>query len=503
VTTTTAAQSLWLHTAPDTAYPALTGDLDVDVAVIGGGIAGLTTALMLKREGARVAVLEALRVGTGVTGNTSAKVSALQATVYTQIRSAHDSEAAAIYATASRAAVEEIAVLAADEGIECDLERRTAFTYAATEDERDSVEQEAEAAAEAGLPAQLVDDTDLPYDTFGAVRLDDQLQFHPVKYCQGLAAAVDGGGSAVHEQTRVTSVSDGSPCTLETEGGTVTAQQVVVATHYPLLDRAAYFARLEAKRSYCVAARLGATPPQGMSISAGQPTRSLRAYGDLLVVGGEGHTAGSGEATPERYERLEQFARDHFDVRELTHRWSAQDPVPYDHLPVIGRYHPRTSRLFVTSGYMKWGLTSATFGALILRDLINGRENVWAARFDPNRLTLGRTPKIAQLGAKFSADFVGDRITPAEASSVDAVPPGEGRVVRDGVGKIGVFRDDDGAVHAVSLRCTHLGCLLRYNGAERSWDCPCHGSRFDVDGNVLEGPAVSPLESLADRYLER
>jgi nitrite reductase/ring-hydroxylating ferredoxin subunit len=326
------------------------------------------------------------------------------------------------------------------------------------------------------------------------VRLDDQLQLHPVRYVQGLAAAVDGDGSVVLEQTRALSVDDGSPVRITTEHGTVSAQQVVVATHYPLLDRAAYFARLEPKRSYCIAARVTGRPPQGMSINAGSTTRSLRAYGDLLIVGGEGHTVGSGEATPERYERLEAFAREHFKVRAITHRWSAQDPVPYDHLPVIGPYVPRSSRLFVTSGYMKWGLTSATFGALILRDLIAGRENVWAQRFDPNRLSLGSTPKIAQLGAKFGVDFVGDRITPAEAASADEVAPGEGRVVRDGLGKTGVFRDEDGTVHAVSLRCTHLGCLLRFNSAERSWDCPCHGSRFDVDGAVLEGPAVDPLE---------
>jgi glycine/D-amino acid oxidase-like deaminating enzyme/nitrite reductase/ring-hydroxylating ferredoxin subunit len=494
VTTTTAAQSLWLQTAPTTDYPALAGDLDVDVAILGGGIAGLTTALMLKREGARVAVLEARRVGSGVTGNTTAKVSALQATVYSQILRSHDAEAAATYAIASRAAVEEIAVLSADEGIDCDLERRPAFTYAATEDERSSVEEEAGAAQEAGLPAVLVDDVDVPYETFGAVRLDDQLQLHPVKFLQGLAAAVDGGGSVVLEQTRALSVDDDDPCRIHTEQGTVSAQQVVVATHYPLLDRAAYFARLETRRSYCIAATLTGTPPQGMSISAGDTTRSLRSYGKALIVGGEGHTAGSGDATPERYERLEQFAREHFKVRAITHRWSAQDPVPYDHLPVIGRYHPRTSRLFVTSGYMKWGLTSATFGALILRDLISGRENVWARRFDPNRLSLSSTPKIAQLGAKFSGDFVGDRVKPAEVSSPDDVPPGEGRVVRDGLGKIGVFRDADGTVHKVSLRCTHLGCLLRFNGAEHSWDCPCHGSRFDVDGAVLEGPAVHPLQ---------
>jgi glycine/D-amino acid oxidase-like deaminating enzyme/nitrite reductase/ring-hydroxylating ferredoxin subunit len=494
VTTTTASQSLWLHTAPATDYPTLAGELDVDVAVLGGGVAGLTTALMLKREGARVAVLEAARVGTGVTGNTSAKVSALQATVYSTIRRAHGDEAAATYAIASRAAVEEVAVLVADEGIDCDLERRPAFTYAADQSESSSVEQEAHAAQAAGLPAILTGDADLPFPVARAVRLDDQLQLHPVRYVQGLAAAVDGDGSVVLEQTRALSVGDGSPCRVETEHGAVSAEQVVVATHYPLLDRAAYFARLEPKRSYCIAARVTGPSPQGMSINAGRTTRSIRSYGDLLIVGGEGHTTGSGEATPERYERLEAFAREHFKVRKVTHRWSAQDPVPYDHLPVIGRYLPRSSRLYVTSGFQKWGFTSATFGALILRDLIGGRENVWAERFDPNRLSLRSAPKLAQMNAKVGLEFVGDRLAPAEARSADEVPPGEARVVRDGLGKTGVFRDDDGAVHAVSLRCTHLGCLLRFNAAERSWDCPCHGSRFDVDGAVLEGPAVHPLD---------
>jgi nitrite reductase/ring-hydroxylating ferredoxin subunit len=271
----------------------------------------------------------------------------------------------------------------------------------------------------------------------------------------------------------------------------------VVATHYPILDRGLYFARLRAERSYCVAARVSGDLPQGMSISAGRPTRSVRSYGDLLIVAGEGHSAGSPEATPERFERLEGFARDHWGVDAITHRWSAQDPVAYDHLPVIGRYAPTSSRLWVASGFMKWGLASGTFAAMILADVLGGRENAWAARFDPNRLSLRSAHELAQLGAKFSLDFVGDRLRPAEAGSPGDVPPGEARVVRDGLGKTGVYRDESGGLHAVSLRCTHLACLLRFNAAERSWDCPCHGSRFDVDGAVLEGPAVNPLEPRA------
>lgn len=489
--TTSAEQSLWLATAPPTSHPPLAEDIDVDVAVLGGGIAGVTTALLLEQQGARVALLEADRVGRGVTGCTTAKVSALQALMYSTIRSRKGAEAAAAYAAASRAAVERVAELA--EGVDCGLARRPAFTYAAEEGERSSVEEEHAAAVEAGLPTELVDAADLPYAVHGAVRLDDQLQLHPVRYVQGLAARL----AQVCEQTRAVAVDEGSPCVVRTENGRrVRAGHVVVATHYPIFDRGLYFARLKVQRSYCVAARLR-TPgglPAGMSISAGSPTRSVREHEGLLIVGGEGHASGSAEARPERFDRLAAFAREHWDVVEVTHRWSAQDPVPYDHLPVIGPYRPGSSRLWVSSGYMKWGLTTATFGAMLLADLIGGRESAWARTFTPSRVSPRSLHEVAQLGAKFSADLVLDRVRPAEAGSADEVPRGEARVVRDGLGKVGVYRDDQGVAHAVSLRCTHMGCLLRFNAAEASWDCPCHGSRFGVDGEVLEGPAVSPLE---------
>jgi glycine/D-amino acid oxidase-like deaminating enzyme/nitrite reductase/ring-hydroxylating ferredoxin subunit len=488
--TVSARESLWLATAPPTDYPALPGDLDVDVAVLGGGIAGVTTALLLERQGARVALIEADRVGRGVTGCTTAKVSALQSLVYSKIRSRKGADAASVYATASLAAVERVSELA--DGIDCDLGRRPAFTYAAEPDERASVEDEHEAAVQAGLATELVDGPDLPYPVHGAVRLADQIQLHPVRYVQGLAAQL----SQVYERTRAVAVDEGSPCVVRTDRGDVRAEQVVVATHYPIFDRGLYFARLEPQRSYCIAARLkaGGVLPQGMSISAGATTRSLRSHEDLLIVGGEGHPAGSTDAQPERYDRLASFAREHWDVAEVTHRWSAQDPVPYDHLPVIGPYRPGSSRLWVSSGYMKWGLTTATFGALILADLVAGRDNDWAATFTPNRVSFGSLHEVAQLGVKFSTDLVIDRVKPAEVSSVDEVPAGEARVMRDGVGKTGVYRDAQDGLHAVTLRCTHMGCLLRFNAAEVSWDCPCHGSRFGVDGEVLEGPAVHPLD---------
>ena len=475
-------------------YQPLATDLEADVAVLGGGIAGLTAALLLKRDGARVAVIEAARVGRGVSGCTTAKVSALQSTMYTTITGRHGTEVASVYAEASVAGVERVATLASDEDLDCDLSRRRAYTYAAEASERESVAEEADAAERAGLPVEQVAGPDVPYPVHGAVRLAEQLQLHPVRYAQGLAAAVDGDGSKVYELTRALSVEEGNPSCVRTSRGRVHAEHVVVATHYPVFDRGLYFARLEPQRSYCLAAQLRrGRPPQDMSISAGETTRSIRSYEDLLIVGGEGHPAGSAQATQVRFDRLEAFARAHWDVESVTHRWSAQDPVPYDHLPMVGPYRPGSSRLWVTTGFMKWGLSSATFAAMILADRVAGRDNAWASTFSPTRMSLGSAHKVAKLGGKFAVDLVGDRLRPPQARSADKVPPGEARIVQDGLAKVGVYRARDGTTHAVSLRCTHMGCLLRFNAAERSWDCPCHGSRFAVDGTVLEGPAVDPL----------
>jgi nitrite reductase/ring-hydroxylating ferredoxin subunit len=313
---------------------------------------------------------------------------------------------------------------------------------------------------------------------------------------QGLAAAVDGDGSAVFEQTRVRSVHEGPPVRVETEDGvTVRAEHAVIATHFPILDRGLYFARLKPQRSYCIAVRLGSgRAPQCMPINVATPTRSLRDFDDLLIVGGEGHSPGAADARPERFEALADFAREHWDVAEVTHRWSAQDPVPYDHVPMVGPYRPGSGNLWVSTGFMKWGFSTATFAASVLADSIAGHPPEWARAFNPNRVSPRSLPEVAQLGAKFVTDMAVDRLRRPEPGTVDDVAPGQAKVLAErGQGRTGVYRDESGKVHAVSVRCTHQGCILRFNAAETSWDCPCHGSRFDVDGAVLEGPAVRPL----------
>ncbi|MDQ3764277.1 MAG: FAD-dependent oxidoreductase [Actinomycetota bacterium] len=492
--TTSAAQSLWLEAMPSSGYPRLDGDRAVDVAVLGGGIAGLTTALLLAHRGAQVAVIEANRVGGGVTGNNTAKVTALQSTVYSSLQRAHGRQAAADYAAGSAAAVRRVATLAEQQGIDCDLQRRPALTVAATESELSDVQREAEAAKQAGLPVVWTDHVDLPYPVAGAVQLDDQIALHPVRYAHGLAEVIRRAGSEVYEHTRATGLHEGTPCRVMTTSGTVSAGHVVIATHYPVFDRGGYFARLEPNRSYCIAAAVRGPLPTGMSINAGSPTRSVNTFGGLLIVGGESHPTGARGVDEQCFQRLADFARGHWDVTKISHRWSAQDPTSYDQLPVIGRYTPVSSGVYVASGFMKWGLAGGTMAAAILADLISGRQpEPWANRFSPHRVSLRSAPRLVKMNAKAGADLVVDRLLPVEVSSAAEVPPGEARVVRDGLGKVGAYREPDGTLHAVSLRCTHLGCLLRFNGAERSWDCPCHGSRFDVDGSVLEGPAVRPL----------
>ena len=494
--TTSASSSLWLAGRPGPEHGPLRGEIAADVVVVGGGIAGVTTALRLQREGVRVVLLEAVAIGSGVSGNTSAKVSALQGTTLSTIVSRHGTEAGEVYAAASASAVEDVAALAEEEKIDCGLDRRPAVTYAANPEELTAVADERDAASGAGLPVQWrEDDAGQPYPVSGAIWLRDQIGLQPVDYVRGLARAFERTGGQIYESTRVLSVDAGSPCEVRTRHGVARAGQVVIATHYPILDRGLFFARLEAQRSYCIAAEIRGGSPTAMAINAGSPTRSIQFTGSTIIIGGEGHSAGAAGVSAERFQTLERFAAEHWDLTRPVARWSAQDPIPYDHLPMIGPLVPRSKTLWVATGWAKWGLTGGTFAARILTEAILGREHEWASSFTPSRLSLGSLTRVAQLGAKFSALMAADRVTPAEVSSADEVPIGEARVVRDGLGKSGAYRDETGKLHGVSLRCTHLGCLLRFNGAERSWDCPCHGSRFDVDGAVLEGPAVHPLTS--------
>jgi glycine/D-amino acid oxidase-like deaminating enzyme/nitrite reductase/ring-hydroxylating ferredoxin subunit len=493
-------ESYWIASTPATSYGPAPAELDVDVAVLGGGIAGLSTAAALKAAGRTVAVVEAGRIVEGVTGNTTAKVTAGHGRIYAYLVEKFGEDKARLYADSQAAAIEQIAATVARDGVDCDLVRTPSYVYTEDAGELPDLEAEVEAASGLGLPVSLVKDVPLPYATAGAIRYDDQARFHPRKYLLHLAKGIAGDGSVVLEETRALDVDEGDPCVVTTTRGVLRAEHVVVATHIPFLDRGFFFAREFPVRDYVVAARIDAgKAPDGMFLSTESPTHSVRVTEDgdglLLIVGGEGHPTGRADDTAERYERLEAWARDHFGVTEFTHRWSTQDYTSTDRVPFVGRFHPGARHLWVTTAFGAWGMTNGTMSGLLLADLVTGRENAWAELYDPGRVdAVGEKVKtFVKENAAVAKHLVGGYVSPGDVASVDELGPGEAAVIRTGLTKTAAYRDESGTVHAVSARCTHLGCIVGWNAAETSWDCPCHGSRFDVDGNVLQGPAVQPL----------
>jgi glycine/D-amino acid oxidase-like deaminating enzyme/nitrite reductase/ring-hydroxylating ferredoxin subunit len=494
--------SYWMDSCPGSTYPRLSGEVRADVAVIGGGIAGLCTAYELMRRGKTVALVEAGRIAASVTGYTTAKITSLHTTIYSELVESFGEDKARLYAESQQAGLERIATLVEALGIDCDFERQASYTYVREQDQVQTIRDEAETAARLGLPASFVTETDLPFPVAGAVRFDDQAQFHPRRYLLALAEQLVAGGSQVFEQTRMLEVDDGEPSTVHCDGGTVVADDVVLATHYPVLDRGLMFARLEPHRDVVVAGLLPEGQDlQGMYISTESATHSVRVAphpdGRLLIVGGEPWKTGHEEDIEARYDKLAAWTREAFGVEEIRYRWSTQDNKTVDGVPYIGPFHPGTRHLYVAAGFRGWGMTNGALTGMLLADLIQGLESPWAELYDPRRVKpLTSAKDFVKLQVDAVKGLVGETFKPAQVDSVDEIEPGDGAIARVNGDKAAVYRDENGALHCLAPRCTHLGCIVHFNNAEKSWDCPCHGSRFDRDGNVLQGPANKPLQKL-------
>jgi glycine/D-amino acid oxidase-like deaminating enzyme/nitrite reductase/ring-hydroxylating ferredoxin subunit len=495
-------RSAWIATTTEGGFAPLDAPRRVDVAVVGAGITGLTSALMLKRGGARVAVLERHDVCGGATGNTTAKITSLHTLVYADLVARLGQERAHQYGSANQAALEHISRIVDEERVDCDFSRLPAYTYATAPSTVPSIEAEVEASLGLGLPASFTSDVELPYDVAAAVRFDHQAQFHPRRYCLALAQLVDGQGSEVFEDTAVDAVERGRPCRVVTRRGhVVEADRVVVATLLPFMNEGLFAARTEPTRSYALGIRVGeADQVKGMYISADSPTRSIRPHpfageGQFLVVGGEGHKTGHDDDTEARYRTLESWARAHFDVSSVDYRWSAQDFRTLDGVPYAGPISKWNDRVLVATGYRKWGMTNGTAAAMIVAGTILGDVPPWAAVFDSTRVNPRQSvTRFVTVQADVASRFVGDRIV-RRSDDPEHLDTGEGAVMKVNGAQVAVSRGDDGGLRYLSPVCTHLGCIVRWNSGERSWDCPCHGSRFDADGHVLEGPATSDLET--------
>jgi glycine/D-amino acid oxidase-like deaminating enzyme/nitrite reductase/ring-hydroxylating ferredoxin subunit len=492
---------LWMEGIDIRRHAPLANDLRVDVAIIGGGLTGLNTAMLLSESGANVAVIEGRRIGSGVTGHTTAKITSQHGLIYDHLLSALGTDSAFAYAQANQKALANYAGLISTHAIPCDFERREAHIYTRDTEGVAAIEKEADAARRIGFPAQLVHTLDLPFPVAAALSFPDQGQFHPLKYLQAIVALLSSRGVPIFEETWVTNVSDGSPALVRTSGGTILADAVIMANHSPSPYSFLFFTRMTPKRSYVLALEADDPLPKGMYYSTGEPHYSLRTHpaggGDLLLVGGQNHKTGHHGSSIEHYRKLESLAREHFQVRSVHSSWSTQDNVTMDRIPYIGKV-PVTKNVYLAIGFGGWGMTNAMVSAMLLTDLLSGTINDWKLLYDPARIHLRGSSKAFQQNVQYVKHVVQDHLTPGSAIDPESIGLGEGKIGTIDRRKGAVSRDADGMVQTVSATCTHMGCGLTYNDAEQSWDCPCHGSRFSNKGQVLHGPAATPLPPMSN-----
>ena len=490
-------QSYWIATASTRAFPQLSGDIEADVAVIGGGIVGVTTARMLKDRGLKVALVEARGVGEEVTGKSTAKITSQHNLALTTIARKFGEDGARLYAEANEAGLAAIVRLAGEHGIACNLERRPAFTYTLEEAEVGRIEAEAEAARRFGLPASLTRDIGLPFPVLAAMRWDEQAQFHPVKYVKGLAGTLPGDGCHVFERSRVI---DWDPRRIATAEGSVRARHVVMATHLPLGQTGLFFAENFPHTHAVIMGRAEpARVPPGMYLSVETPRHSLRGHRDeegqdWLIFTGPSFKAGHVEKQRAGFAEIEAFAERYFGV-SADYRWANEDYTPADHAPYIGWSSSIDDAYLVATGFNAWGISNGTAAAMLIADLVEGRDNPWLDLFDATRIKpLAAAAEFVVGTAGTASELLGGYLA-RKPHDPGALAPGEAAILKLDGRNVAAFRDEEGALHAVSAVCTHMGCLVGWNEVDRTWDCPCHGSRFALDGEVIHGPAVKALET--------
>ena len=498
--------SLWMATAAIPTRTPLAADARADVCVVGAGIAGLTCAYILARAGSSVVVLDDGAIAGGETARTTAHlVNALDDRFY-ELQRLHGERGAQLAAASHTAAIALIESIVEHEGIDCDFRRLDGYLVVPPGQNADPLRAELAAAHDAGLAdVELI--ARVPHDEYDfglALRFPRQAQLHAVRYMAGLAAAFERLGGRIHTRTRATAFEDGPPPRVSTAlGYHVEADAVVVATNTPVNDRVTIHTKQAAYRTFVIAGAVtsGSVSPFLLWDTANpyhyvrlQPGGGAAAPLDMLLVGGEDHKTGQPEGVDAdaRYERLEVWARQRFPMlQSISYRWSGQVVEPIDGLAFIG-LNPGSKHTYVVSGDSGNGMTHGTLAGILIDDLVHGRDNEWATLYDPSRKSLRAAGRFVKETVNFVAQYK-DLVTGGDVDSSDHIAPGAGAVVRRGLTKIAAYRDDRGVLHEMSAVCPHLGCIVQWNDGEKTWDCPCHGSRFAIDGHVLNGPAISGL----------
>lgn len=477
--------SCWTASSKPTRYPSQSGSIHVETVIVGGGIVGLTAALRLCEAGHPVILLEGLRIGGQVTGRSTAKITTQHALIYHHLMVHFGAKIARAYAEANSAGADQIKRWIESCSIQCNLETKSAYAYSCEAARRGDLAAEAETAGELGLKAELLDKAPLPFETAAALRFPDQAQFNPAMYLTGLAEAVSRHGGRIFEQSRALFIGEASRWRVVTKGGTVHAENVVVATNIPVKSPVGMANRTQ-PRSHAVMAFRVNDPRliEGMFISIDEPVRSLRMGSDpegpLLVALGHKFNTGQEGDVAGRFRELEDWARSRFRLGEVAWHWCNEDYDTVDRVPYAGPPDPKKSPGFhIATGFNAWGITNGTAAGMMIADLICGRDSPWQELYNPLR--------------PVPEDFHQSGDSQSIVADLGHIKPGEGGVVVSGDKRTAAWRDEMGELHFLSAVCTHKGCTVTWNNAERTWDCPCHGSMFTRDGSVLHGPARLPL----------
>jgi glycine/D-amino acid oxidase-like deaminating enzyme/nitrite reductase/ring-hydroxylating ferredoxin subunit len=499
------SRSVWMDTAEVPLESVLEERVSADVCIVGAGIAGMSTAYLLALEGKSVVVLDDGPIGGGMTGRTTAHLVNALDDRYFELERLHGEEGARLAAESHTAAINAINAIVKREAIKCEFERLDGYLFVPPHDSGKILDDELEAVHKAGL-TDIEKVERVPwgsYDTGPALRFPRQAQFHPLKYLAGLAKAIKEKGGRIYTQSHAAEIEGGKQARVETTGGgVVTAGAVVVATNTPVNDLMALHTKQAAYQTYVIGARIPrGSVPRGLYWDTPDPYHYLRvetvgkganAY-DVLIVGGEDHKTGQQDDANKRFAALERWTRHRFSMIEgIDYRWSGEVMEPVDGLAFIGRNPLDAKNVFIATGDSGNGMTHGTIAGILLTDLILDRQNPWESIYDPSRITLKALPEFAKENLNVAVQYT-DLIVAGDVESVDEIKPGAGAIISRGLSKVAVYRDPRGEIHERSAVCRHLGCIVNWNSLENTWDCPCHGSRYDALGKVIQGPANSDL----------